>query len=225
MSYHLKGLIFDLDDTLLDTSRSLIPQALKSSFEPLSQHVSFDFQDYLQLYQKHRKNSARTSFFESSFIPSEISQKVSEAFYSYKVPQNVSAMDGAIPLLEEVSQNFYIGLVTMGRTYRQKEKLEFSGLSRFFSDWKLVDGKEFKHKGEAFSLLLQNNQLSPEEVLCIGNRLDHEIYEANRIGCKTCWLQYGEYEHLIPSNPWEQPTHTIRSLYELYSLLIEKYSK
>lgn len=213
-------MIFDLDDTLLDTSKYLIGPALKSSFEVFkdSDFLNTTFEDFLYSYEQHKRHSPREDFFLTQTSCDITAEKARNSFYSYRIPERIELIDGAWDMLDRIKEHYSIFLVTTGRPKRQKEKIQKTQLDQFFSKWEVVDGVRWQRKGEVFQNIIKENNFLPEEVLCVGNRLDHEIAEAGQLDIPTCLLQYGEYEFLEPINDKEIPSFKIRHLSEILKI-------
>lgn len=209
-----QALFFDLDDTLLDTSGSLIQQALERAHRSLNEHLSMEFAHFLQKYRAHQVSAPRVDFFSTLSQNTEANLAARQAFYSYRLIPPMKLMEGAMELLDSL-RAYPLYLVTAGNPDTQRQKIDLSGIGDYFRECLFVDGKAFAHKGDAFRRLIETNALSPQRILCIGNRADHEIAEGKRLGCDTCLVKYGEYLHLKPQNAYEQPDYEIRHLSEL----------
>lgn len=60
--------------------------------------------------------------------------------------------------------------------------------------------------------------LKAQECIVVGDRVRSEIFEGNKIGCKTIWIRRGRFWDEMPENDLEKPDYTINSLDELLTI-------
>jgi FMN phosphatase YigB (HAD superfamily) len=100
--------------------------------------------------------------------------------------------------------------------------LDRAGIGRFFT-WVVtsIDAGFRKPAPEFFDFALCKCGLARNEVLFVGNQLNTDIAGGQEYGISTVWLCGSEYrsadETLFPHDV--HPTHTIRTLRQLSSLL------
>ncbi|PWU14647.1 MAG: hypothetical protein C5B49_12775 [Bdellovibrio sp.] len=157
-------LIFDLDDTLIDTSRYLLPIAGTAEF-------------------------------------------------ARRIRQPLPLLPGVRETLRLLHPRYDLHLLTQGRIEIQKQKLESSQLSAFFSEVFFVDPSKGESKGEVFHQLSQRK--APALFLSVGNRRSTDIREAKRYGMKTCFFRYGEHADEEPECPEDEADFEVTSFAEL----------
>jgi putative hydrolase of the HAD superfamily len=239
----LRHLVFDLDDTLIDTSGELIPRALDETWHAMSK-LGLRV-ERLELHE-FRKNlfhtNPRADFIteavnhfarSASATHEEIALAGEIAFYKSSDERLRVLSDSAFSkqILIEIAaleKKYHLHLVTAGDPDTQFRKLLWAGLRKDnntpFSSFLCVDGKDIKIKAEAFRHIMQRWDGPAESFLAIGNRIDIELADAKSIGWKTCWIRHGEYQNLRPQGPLEIPDIELQTLCELSIYLANRPS-
>ena len=116
---------------------------------------------------------------------------------------------GDLDVLAELPAKLF--LVTSGFHHLQESKVRALGIGHLFADVHIdaIDEAHPKGKRDAFEAILRTHQLSPKEVLVVGDNPDSEIAAGNRLGMTTIQI-------LRPGVPASSAaTHHIQSLREL----------
>ncbi len=129
--------------------------------------------------------------------------------------RNIFPFFGVKELL--TSTNHTKVLVTKGDPQFQHKKINILGLSQLF-DQIMVCATNLE-KGDCFAKAMQQYKTTPKEVIVIGNRIDAEIQEGNKLGCITILLNHGKYSSLKPEHESQIPQHTINDFSQLLSLI------
>ncbi len=221
--------IFDLDDTLLDTSRELIPSASRKVCEFLvAQKAASSVDQCLEQWAHWRTQLTGTDLIQKLMDKakdedrSAFAHKAYGVFRTPDVPPSLSLAPGGKIVLDLASQQFPLFLVTQGDIQTQIKKVESLKIISYFKHVYYVDPFAGESKQEAFSEILTNYQFNPRRVLSIGNRLDNEIALSKREGIQTCYVRFGEHSFENPMTTEEVPDLEISSLSELESLLTKK---
>ncbi|MBI3211597.1 MAG: HAD family hydrolase [Simkania negevensis] len=190
-------IIFDLDDTLIDTSGSITPHLLKNALTemvcgglPLT-----DFQRALATLQ--RLDAARLSldkavleeFLELEGAPRkyfDMGWKVISAGPSLDYP--IERIDDALEILHFLSSSHRLALVTRGSKEIQQEKMKKAGISQeiFYA---LHFCKENKKK--SYEILGKESGILSENVLVCGDRISLDLSPAKDLGYTTVHLRWG----------------------------------
>jgi putative hydrolase of the HAD superfamily len=120
---------------------------------------------------------------------------------------------GDLDALAELPAKLF--LVTSGFRRLQESKVRALGIAPLFTEVHIdaIDESHPKGKLQAFEAILQKHQLSPKEVLVVGDNPDSEIAAGNRLGMTTIQiLRPG-----VPASP--AATHHIHTLGELKRFL------
>lgn len=118
-----------------------------------------------------------------------------------------------LPALEEFDAKLF--LVTSGFRRLQNSRIRALGFGSLFEAIHVdaLDEADRKGKGGIFKAILKTYNLSPEEVLVVGDNPDSEIEAGNRLGMRTVQILRAG----VPRG--SNATHYIHSLYELKGLI------
>lgn len=212
----IKCIAFDLDDTLVDTSQLLVPLAARHACEAMIQHgVQGDIDTCLAWRASKAAELTHQEIFQGfidkygSTTPNVALQEAMKAFYNPEVPERLPLMEGAEENLRQLSQKYTLFLVTSGEPSAQERKIKAAGIERYFKKIYLVNNFKKEEKKGAFLDILKTENLQPEELLSIGNRLSQEIRHAKLCGAKTCYFCHGEHVGEQPSQREDYPDFTI----------------
>ena len=120
---------------------------------------------------------------------------------------------GDLDALAELPAKLF--LVTSGFRRLQESKVRALGIAPLFTEVHIdaIDESHPKGKLHAFEAILQRHQLSPKELLVVGDNPDSEIAAGNRLGMTTIQI-------LRPGVPFSPAaTHHIHTLGELKRFL------
>lgn len=218
-------LVFDLDDTLLDTYGQLVPQAAREACTAMIENgLKTNLEVCLHAREHLAHTSERTHLFQSIAEKFGVSEganpKVAadagfRAFYDRKVEPSIKLISGAREMLESLKTHYKLHLVTAGHPDTQESKLRILGLRPCFDSVTIVNTFAKQEKGAAFAAIQAATKASSQNLLSIGNRLDTDISPAKRLGWSTAWVRYGEYAHTQIANPEENPDYTLQQITEL----------
>ncbi len=190
-------IIFDLDDTLIDTSGYITPFALESALEAMAAAglVISGFTE--ALIQLKRINEAAASSIEAitEFVEIhggnashiEIGKQQLHADIPEDLP--IFPVEGAVELIVELAQHHQLALVTIGKLSRQMGKLKKAGVdSAFFSS---IIASEEKNKKSPYQWLLESYRYNPQETVVCGDRIAVDLAPGKELGFKTVHLKRG----------------------------------
>jgi len=208
MAAMIKAVIFDLDSCLAaanEVGETLFADAFQAIRSANNGHISderltaafndcwrfpFDF-----IAEKYGFSAAMRSAGFAAFSQTEVTQQM----HGY----------GDLAVLREIPAKLF--LVTSGFRRLQQSKVKALGIAHLLTELHIdaIDEPGPKGKLHAFQLILRDHQLSPKEVLVVGDNPDSEIAAGNQLGMTTIQiLRPG-----VPASP--VATHQIRSLHEL----------
>ena len=226
MNSKIKAIAFDLDDTLIDTSGLLVPQASKKSCKEMLAHgLQCDLESCLSDRARMAPTHSHKEIFKiiaNTYSPKEFSEEKRqtiaqvgiEHFYNPEIPTQIPLMNGASEVLQELSSRYALYVVTSGSPETQKKKLWATGAQNAFKRHYFVDGFKGEIKQKAFEDILHREKIQPHELLSIGNRLSQEIRQAKKIGAMTCYFEYGEHVGEPRLSPHDHPDYTIHTFSE-----------
>jgi putative hydrolase of the HAD superfamily len=228
-----KHLFFDLDHTLWDfeaNSRQTL-QELYHNLELKNRGVH-DFDLFIKNYLAH--NDKLWERYRNGYI------KVDElrwkrmwlTLLDFKIADEPLArqMDGVFlgllptrkilfPYTNEIldyltGKNYSLHLITNGFEKTQHQKLQHSGLDKYFIEVITSEGSNsLKPKKEIFDYAFQKTGAEPDESIMIGDAIDVDILGAMNAGIDSIHVN-----HLTNEVEWvdgKKPTYTVYSLKEL----------
>lgn len=228
--------IFDLDDTLLDTSQLLIPESLKRVLHYLKEtKVIVNVDEELKIWKEKKENFSTfeiiKEIIERHGRSSDISieEKIQESYKIFRtpsIPQKLPLRFGGKEILDHIlfkipNRTISLFLVTQGEIKTQIKKVEAMGIVEYFKRIYYVEPLSGESKEQCFREILNENKLTPDRVLSIGNRLDNEIAMSKKLGMRTCFVDYGEHRKFVPLLPEQVSDFKIENLNELIQFLKE----
>lgn len=223
-----KALIFDLDDTLVDTYGQLIVP-----LEELAAKRMLEAQPNLGGARAVGEEDLATCLLRlRRSAPHDLEKRLRQEYLAVssaalKVRMDVElgvsldalALDQSrFNLLERSGEKYLLLLVTQGEDAFQNQKIERLGIGECFAEIVIVPpGRDSKK--QSMGALLRHHDLAPRHAVVIGNRIDNEIAAGNELGCATVWVKTGEGSEMQPQGKWEQPDCTVERLEDLEQVL------
>ena len=224
-----RALFFDADDTIFDYQKAE-HEAFRSTAE------AFDLGDRLDeahaLYRKH--NDAVWSALEKGDITQD-ELKVERfrrmlhdlgvdedrapemsAYYVDRLSEQTYLMPGAEQLIRDAAHRYLLVLVTNGLTRVQRRRFSAAPVTRYFR--KILISEEVgtaKPDPAIFSAAFQDFDITPSDVLFIGDSSSSDMAAAHSAGMDFCWLNLKDQE--VPEE--YQPSYIISRLDELRPIL------
>ncbi len=190
----IKGVIFDLDDTLYPEK-----EYVKSGFKAVSDYLGGEFTDCLWTYFSDGKPAIDILLRELG--RDDEKAKVLGTYRSH-IP-DISLFEGAKELLVDLRENgIKVGIITDGRPEGQKNKLKVLGLNELVDDVIITDelgGEQFRKPCDiAFRIIQRRWRMNPSEIVYIGDNPSKDFQPAQQLGMKT--MQYSSRNGLYFSN-------------------------
>lgn len=206
-------IIFDLDDTLIDTSKGVTPFQIRRALSVLSLEDREEeaFQFNISLGRARLALSALGKRYGRS---KELIQKAEETLFS-PLPSDfvVPKTPGADEILNFLYQEGHpLVLVTAGKDRFQREKLEKAGLDPSFFSMMAVSEEGGKRPFYEAAL---KKFLSRPAFVC-GDRIEADLRPGYALGLKTIHVRWGRGA-FEPRAEWVD--HSIETLYELKGIL------
>lgn len=129
--------------------------------------------------------------------------------------RSVAPVPGAKAVLETLSDEYRLGIVTNGAPALQRAKLEAAGLDGYV-ETVVCGGYETPAKPapEPFDVALETLDSRPEWTVYVGNSLSPDIAGARAAGLRSVWIPRTGTES-VPEQPESTPEYTLESLWEL----------
>ncbi len=179
----IKWIGFDADDTLwkneeiyLRGRREFFKVLSKYGIQPQDLDSMDDFEVENIQYYGYGVMSFVLSMIEiaievtgEQIHPGDIQQLINLA--KEMLTEQVEVFDDVVPLLEELSSEYPLLLITKGDLLHQQRKISMSGLTHFFRAVEIVSDKT----PETYQHILDRYQISPGNFVMIGNSLRSDI--------------------------------------------------
>jgi FMN phosphatase YigB (HAD superfamily) len=217
-------IIFDLDDTLLDTSGSITPYKLREFLRFLERSLycdrgttflpSFDVA-YLELLKFNSQCESSKEAVRLTLERHRAMHLYEEALALFTAPLPKDFTISTTPhaknvLLSLRERGYLIALVTSGKRDFQLQKLEISGLEP--SIFSKIVIPEDSIKKPYYEALLREFLERPYDGIVVGDRIPIDLAPAHELGFRTVHMQWGR-GMIWKSEPWID--HSIRELSEL----------
>lgn len=226
-------IIFDLDDTLVDTSH-LYWTVKKSIIDKVSSKVNISLSEVDKTFENIEHKNTDTH----GHIPERYSISAKELCKYYNISDYSDIVDIAkniyltqpevIPyafeLLDWCKNNFNIVLMTRGVEKTQYEKLEASGLDKYFKPdvIRIVPYKD----SSVFLKFITELNTTPEKCWIIGDSVKSDIIPGVEAGIKVIHYNYTHhtYEWLQDKMETEHTYTSVNTLKEVKAILEKSLS-
>lgn len=188
-------IIFDLDDTLIDTSGSIIPFKLEDAFfKMVEKGLQIKNQKKELLFLK---NLDKKSLSTKETLKKFLKRHCQEKFLKLGVEEVYSDIDkikilqkkGASKILSELKILHKLALVTVGKENIQIKKLKKAGIDcSFFS---IIEVLEERDKKPSYKKILKKLKIHPEKVWVCGDRINLDLKPAKLLKCNTIHMKFG----------------------------------
>lgn len=190
-------IIFDLDDTLIDTTGSITPVKLEQALTKMVEaglQVG-DVQEALAILKRLDTATESASQTLLEFLEIVNGERkyfdIGHAEVYGPLPQDfpVYALDEALDVLSELSSGHQLALVSMGKPDQQLLKLKNAGIdSTIFSKILISEDPD---KKPHYKAILEQLGFAPSQTLVCGDRVKRDLSPAKELGCITVHMQWG----------------------------------
>jgi putative hydrolase of the HAD superfamily len=230
-----KGILFDLDDTIIafdavadPTWRRICAEHSKESdlftfdelYETVKEVNRWYWSDPLrhkigrQKLEESRREIVALAFKKLNVNAPLLANKIADD-YSIKRDEAIEFFPGAEKtLLHLFDSGVKLALITNGEAGKQRRKVERFKLDRFFSTI-LIEGELGYGKPEegVYLLALKDLDLKSEDVWSVGDRLEWDIEVPQRLGIYSIWNDFRKKG--LPDSSSVVPDRIIHSISEL----------
>jgi len=221
----IKGIVFDLDDTLYDCTERLreaahrrAAGAMVEAGLPLTVEEAYRLQtDLMEEHGPRFKAFARIA--EMYGRGNDFVDEVMRAYNRDEV-EKIRPFPDVMPTLSQLrSMGLKLFLVTSGVYARQEKKIRLLGLKKCFDRIIINDDDRGVTKEECYINLMEESGLRAEELVSVGDRIHSEIRICNSLGMITVHMMHGRFRDLVPSTESERADFGIRAISELPTVL------
>jgi len=224
----IKCVLFDIDDTLYDTSLQMsmarlnaikamneagLPTDIETAYRVLEEIVK----EFGRHYNKHfDKLLERLGL---KWDPRVIAAGV--AAYRETSSAYLKPYPDVVPVLLKLREMGYrLGVTSEGRAVKQWQKLIQLGIQHLFHYVLISEEMNVETMTpELFRLALKKLKARPDETVFVGNRLDTDIACANKANLISVRIRKGEHRTEEPKSPETTPKYEISKLSEIFEIL------
>ena len=122
-------------------------------------------------------------------------------------------------VLKYLSINYKLGVVA-NQTMNALKLLKNSGINKYFRNFEVSESIGFAKPDERIFLYVMNMlEVSNEECIMIGDRIDNDIIPANNLNIYSIRIKTGRFTYQVPRDISEKPKYEIHNLLELQNIL------
>lgn len=203
---NIKAIIFDLDDTLLnskDAEYNAICE-FKSKFKEFDSITNDKFAVLWgnlvsELYEKYL--NGEITFEEQRIerikrIFEKINKKIEneEAKEKFNIYMSLykkrwAPFDNAFQTLEKLKNKYILAIISNGDSLQQREKIKKIGIEKYFEQ--IIISSEIgiaKPEKKIFQHTCQKLKLQPQECIMVGDKFEVDIKGAINAGMKAVWI-------------------------------------
>ena len=225
----IKTIFFDLDDTLLDFTRSeasALRRALMEAGAPAEQEVLDRYhvinQRQWELLEEGvlTREQVKSRRFHILFAELGIScvkvETVKDRYEKY-LAEGRWLLPGAEELLKELAPRYRLCLASNGSAAIQYSRLKLAGIGHYFDRIFISEELGANKPDKAFfdRCFEALPEVDTAEILMVGDSLTSDIRGGRNAGIRTCWFN----PHGKPAGTNIRPDHTITALEQLPALL------
>lgn len=226
-----EGLLFDLDDTLIDFKASE-----KSALALVYEHFYRAFsQEDVFTHSFHEINQSLWKAVESTQLPvsqlrlkrfqllsdslgARVEVEPVAAFYEHQLGTTASWFPGTSEALALLGRRYKLGIVTNGLTHIQKAKYQHLALGTWFQSFVVSEEVAIsKPRKEIFGIALGQLEIAPAHTLMVGDSLTSDYAGSLNAGLDFCWINPRRLP--LPAH-LPAPKFTLQSVAELPALLL-----
>jgi FMN phosphatase YigB (HAD superfamily) len=218
----IKGIIFDLDDTLYDCTATVKKSATITASKAMAAVLGIPYQKFWAKRKEIMKDdpffwSVNKKLCHAFKIKGKKAQKAYKAGNElYYIKPHVGAIkpfSGVKPMLGRLKKKYLLGLVTFGHIQLQQKKLKKLGIKNHFT---YIGFDEYQKLGltkkDCFKEFCKKLKMKPSEVLVVGDNLTNEIAIANKMGMTTIRILTGSRKKLQPKTDYEIPDYSFKKI-------------
>ena len=215
-------IIFDLDDTLIDTSGAVTPFKMKACLKKLVE-LGLPISDFPKAYgellavnAKSLKSRDAIERFAAPFSPT--SAQIDEALKELTTPLPSDFSVPTTPFAKEILEYYRsicpLALVTGGHPPFQRDKLKKAGIE--VAVFSMIAIPEDSKKKPYYEAVQRKFSVSPRDVWVCGDRVAMDLAPAHELGFRTIHMRWGRGTLAGPEK-WIE--HTISDLRELKEII------
>lgn len=221
----IKAVFFDLDDTLYDCTGCLVDaarrRAAKAMVEaglPCGEEEAYRLQ--VDLTTRYGPRCRVFDHIAERYGMGDTLIQTALAAYNRDAVEDIRPFPDVLPTLRALRlQGYRLFLVTSGVHRRQDRKIDLLGIRPLFDEVLVSDTDIGIQIDDCFQDLMTRHNLTPQECVVVGDRIDAEIRSANQLRMTTVQRVHGRYKSLTPKNEMEEPDFRVDAIGQLPEVL------
>lgn len=185
----IKAIGFDLDGTLIFSStnrQSILDQTTK---EVGVSRISRG--EYINAHRERGVHDTRSPIFESLICEDEADPERLATVYRNLINKSIVPLESINKTIQELKEDYEIGLLTNGPSVAQQEKLEVLGWTDLFDAIQIGGDLGIgKPDIRAFQSLLKALEREPSETIFVGDEIETDIIGASNAGMHVLQVVY-----------------------------------
>ena len=185
-------IIFDLDDTLIDTAGSILPRRRRQVLEALAAKGVCIDPEMEALYASIDARSRTSEEALQKFLGTHhhlLKESVKTLYSASNFPFPVKLTPGVEESLDILSKEHTLSIVTYGNPAIQKKKIEKAGLDKaLFSNIVVC---EEPVKGPHYQSIFESSGETHSDVIVCGDRVGRDLLPAKERGFTTVLMRWG----------------------------------
>ncbi|TVM00804.1 MAG: hypothetical protein CV087_12405 [Candidatus Brocadia sp. WS118] len=225
-SQNIKAVILDLDDTLYDCSGTLVLQGRKHAAKMIAGLIPCSEEDayHLQL-EMEEKYGTTVNIYEkivtAHHLPNTCIKELWDAFIHIDIT-GITLFPGVIETLKQLRvQGYKLILVTSGEKEIQNRKIRVLGLRNgYFDDIFIADRVNGQTKNDYFKEVIQRYNVKPEEIICVGDKIDDELIASKSLGMITVMVEQGRHyrAYLKERDKYIKPDYSVKQFKDIFGI-------
>jgi putative hydrolase of the HAD superfamily len=222
----IKVIIFDLDDTLYDCSGTLVLRGRRQAAKTIAKMINCSEEEafHMQL-EMEEKYGTQVNIYENIVIPyglpSTYARELLEEFIHIDI-SNIHLFPDVLDTLKQLKmRGCKLILVTSGEKQIQKKKIDVLGLNNsYFDETLIVERNNGQTKKDCFREITKRYNVKPEEIICVGDKIDDELTAGKSFGMVTVMLKHGRHfkRYLKERDRYIKPDYSIEHIKDLLAL-------
>lgn len=221
--WKIKVIIFDLDDTLYDCSGTLVLRGRRQVARTIARLTRCSEEEaYLLQLEMEEKYGTKANIYEKivSFynLPDTYTEKLLDEFINVDISNITLFPDVMDTLVQLKARGYKLILVTAGEKQIQKKKINVLGLhDNYFDEILIPDRNNGQTKKACFQEIMQRYNLEPEEILCVGDKIDDELTAGKSLGMVTVMFKHGRHfkRYLKDRDKYMKPDYSVKHIKNL----------
>ena len=189
----ITAVVLDLDDTLAIVERDR-PRLLADACEAVGA-PAIDREAYVAVHADHRTADTREPIFEDLLsalgVNGDVDPSDLATAYRDAIGRHIAPVDGAQRMLDRLTEEYRLGLLTNGPVHAQGDKLDRLGWGPRF-DAVVISGmlEAGKPDSRAFEAVLDELDVRPDEAVHVGDQVEADVRGAKAAGLSAVQVLY-----------------------------------